>query len=88
MCFAAGGRQQLGAIPGGGFKSNLVSPELGGEEKEDITNEKADLAFCYVLLIAYRQPCLFINLPGKSICLSHSSGLCSTLCSSTHLSIQ
>lgn len=70
------------------FKSNFVSPELGEEEKEDITNEKADLAFWYVLLIVCRQSCLFINLPGKSTCLSHSSGLFSTFRSSIHLSIQ
>lgn len=48
------------------FKSNFVSPELGKEEKEDITNEKADLAFWYVLFIVYRQSYLFINLTGIS----------------------
>lgn len=77
MLFAAGVRKQPGAIPGGifffFFKSNFVSPELGEKDKEDITNQKADLAFWYVLLIKYRQPCLFINLQGKRTCLSHFS---------------
>lgn len=48
MLFAAGVRKQPGAIPVGIY---FLNQTLG---KEDITNEKADLAFWYVLLIVYR----------------------------------
>lgn len=90
MLLAAGVGKQLGAIPVGVyfFKSNFVSPELDEEAEEDITNERADLAFCYVLLIPCRQSCLFINLLGKSTCLCHSSGFFSMFWSSTYLSGQ
>ena len=37
------------------LKSGSNSPGLSKEEKENITNEEADLAFWYVLLIVYRQ---------------------------------
>lgn len=48
------------------FKSKFVSPELDEEAEGDIKNEKTDLAFWCVLFVAYRQSCLFINLPGIS----------------------
>lgn len=51
MLFAAGVRKQPGAIPGGiyFFKSNFDSPQFGEKEREDIINQKADLAFWYVI---------------------------------------